>query len=214
MSHGSKERLNLIQKEETVWGWFKKLCHQFSGRRIHPASLNLSANRHTMRAGECRSSTALLPTPLRTFVWTREEAEAAWTAKRTEVNLALMLPNNTESIQSCTGGFMVDGRLASVEVCVNEAVKQWILTTRSEERRATEREQDTFERQKWAKFCPNPERIEGRTCCLCGGKLVLIILNYHYEHGTDVISPADKAEKCLSCGRVTVLVSPGPERLF
>ena len=61
---------------------------------------------------------------------------------------------------------------------------------------------------------PAPEPTEGRTCTACGGKLVVKILNYFYEHGTDVITPADKVERCLSCGRLTVLVSNGPERTF
>jgi hypothetical protein len=59
------------------------------------------------------------------------------------------------------------------------------------------------ERAKWIKFPPDPEPIHGRTCQVCGGKLVLVILNYDWDHATDVVTPADKAEKCLSCGRLS-----------
>jgi hypothetical protein len=83
--------------------------------------------------------------------------------------------------------------------------KQWILTPpekRLEQRRENERlerEEARLERRKWAKFPPDPEPIEGRTCAACGGTLVLMILNYHMEGGTDFVTPADKAEKCILC---------------
>jgi hypothetical protein len=47
-----------------------------------------------------------------------------------------------------------------------------------------------------------PEPITDRTCQVGGGNLVLVVLNYHWDHGTDVVIPADRAEKCLSGGRV------------
>jgi len=46
----------------------------------------------------------------KTFIWTREEAEGAWLAKRTEYNLAQILPKDVNSIESISGGFIVDGK--------------------------------------------------------------------------------------------------------
>jgi hypothetical protein len=143
------------------------------------------------------------------LVWTREEAEAAWAAKRTEVNVAIMLPRHIKSIQSVTGNFMVDGRPARVEVCVNESIKQWILTPpdkKLEQKREKDRleiEQDRVEREKWVKL-PDPKPIEGRTCGACGGRLVLIGL-YNCEPSTDVFTLAGTGEKCLRCGTLTEL---------
>lgn len=197
-SHGSKGRLNLIQKEVSVTNWLHKIIGQLRGTGL--VLLNLSVNRQTKREPELRLPPDLQPA--RTFLWTREEAEAAWTEKRTEVNLAIL---------SGTGTFMVDGSPARVEVCLNQEVKQWILTppdkrlAQAREKERLEREQDGLERQKWAKFPPDPTPIEGRVCSVCGGNLVLDILNYYCEQGTDVITPADTAEKCLSCGKVTVI---------
>ena len=194
--------------------WLAKLVGQLRRDQAGLVLLNLSVNRQTKRQPELRLPPDLEPTSK--FVWTREEAEAAWKMKRTEVNLAIMLPENTSrSIQCAAGNFMVDGSPARVEVCVNEAAKRWILTPpekrleqkRKQERleREQEREQDRLERQKWAKFPPDPEPVEGRTCRVCGGKLVLVLLNYFCDGETDVITPADKAEKCLSCGRSFVI---------
>jgi hypothetical protein len=90
-------------------------------------------------------------------------------------------------------------------------VKKKVAPNPPRKAREQEEEQDRLERQKW-KSHPAPEPIEGRTCSACGGKLVVEILNYYYEHGTDVITPADKVEKCLNCGRLTVLVSSGSDR--
>jgi hypothetical protein len=173
-----------------VKNWFRKFIRHFRELRLSPD---------------------LPPPSLRALVWTLEEAEAAWKAKRTEVNLAIMLPQNVKSVQSATGDFMVDGRPARVQVCINESVKQWILMPpdkrleQKREKERLEREQDRLERQTWAKSPPDPEPIEGRTCGACGGKLVLVILNYYCDPG-DIITPADTAEKCLSCGRSTVLI--------
>ena len=77
--------------------------------------------------------------------------------------------------------------------------RAWWRTGSAESVKADERR----ERAKWIKFPPDPEPIHGRTCQVCGGKLVLVILYYHWDHGTDVATPADKAEKCLSCGRLS-----------
>ena len=63
-------------------------------------------------------------------------------------------------------------------------------------------EEERRERARWVKFPPVPEPEMDRTCQVCGGNLVLVVLNYHWDHGTDVVIPADRAEKCLSCGRV------------
>jgi len=64
---------------------------------------------------------------LRTVVWTREEAESAWNAKRTQVNLALLVSENKSSVQTCAAHCMVDGESARVVICINESVKRWIL---------------------------------------------------------------------------------------
>ena len=58
------------------------------------------------------------------------------------------------------------------------------------------------EPERWVEFPPGPEPITDRTCQVGGGNLVLVVLNYHWDHGTDVVIPADRAEKCLSGGRV------------
>jgi hypothetical protein len=190
-----------------VKNWFRKFISHFRGDR-DLISLNLSVNRQTRRR-ELRLSPDLQPTSLRALVWTREEAEAAWKAKRTEVNVAIMLPKNIKSVQSVAGNFMVDGRPARVEVCLNESIKQWILTPpdkkleQEREQGGLEREQERLERQKW-KPSPDPKPIEGRTCGACGGKLVLIGL-YNWERSTDVFTPAGTGEKCLRCGTLTEL---------
>jgi hypothetical protein len=137
---------------------------------------------------------------LRVFLWTREEAEAAWKANRTKANLALLLPDSIEIVHYFSGRFVVDGLLATVTVCRDESVKQQILTPADRER--FDREQLRLEQQKWVKSPPDPEPIVGRTCHVCGGKLVLIILNYFRDEITDVFTPADKVEKCVNCGRV------------
>ena len=59
------------------------------------------------------------------------------------------------------------------------------------------KEEEQRERAKWIKFPPDPEPIHGRTCQVCGGKLVLVMLNYHWDRGTDVTTPADTEETCL-----------------
>ena len=61
------------------------------------------------------------------------------------------------------------------------------------------------EKEKWVKFLPDPEPT-GQACPLCGGELVLVILNYYRDQITDVFTPADKAEKCASCGKVVRLL--------
>ena len=66
------------------------------------------------------------------------------------------------------------------------------------------------ERAKWAKFPPDPEPVTDSTCQVCGGKLVVEILNYYREEVTDVVTPADTKETCLSCGKVTVVIASGP----
>jgi hypothetical protein len=143
----------LIQKEESVRSWFKKLCGQIWEKQGDLVLLNLFVDRPSR------------PLPK-----------------------TLVDPGYKE-------------------------VRKKVAPNSSRKTREQEEEEDSLERQKW-KSHPAPEPIEGRTCSACGGKLVVEILNYHYEHGTDVISPADKVEKCLSCGRSTVLVSSGPERPF
>ena len=137
---------------------------------------------------------------MRTIIWTREEAEAAWRDRHTERNLAMMIPDKLSSVPYCSGGFLVDGRPATVTVCLNESIKQQILTPSGKE--AFDRELDRLERQKWGKIPPDPEPVEGRTCAACGGKLVREILNYYFLPG-DVIVPADTVDRCLSCGKAT-----------
>ncbi len=168
-------------------------------------------NQYVLPPQELGSFPELQPRPLGTFVWTREEAEAAWKTQRTERNLGAMLSADISSVQYFSGGFMVDGIPATVTVCRNEWVKQQIVAPSDKVR--FDRHQDRLERQKWGK-APQTTPIEGRTCAACGGKLVMEILNYYCEYGTDVISPADTSEQCLSCGRLTVSTSPGPERRF
>jgi hypothetical protein len=92
-------------------------------------------------------------------------------------------------------------------------VKEGVVPNQARKIREQEQEEERLERKK-SRFPPAPEPIEGRACVACGSKLVLIILNYYCEPVTDVITPADKVEKCLGCGRLILLVSPGPERLF
>jgi len=143
---------------------------------------------------------------LRVFLWTREEAEAAWKANRTETNFALLVPEEITSLQYFSGILQVDGIPAKVIVYRNEPVKQKILTPADKQR--FDKEQLSLERQRWLKSTPDPEPIEGRTCQVCGGKLVLVILNYFRDEVTDVFTPADRKEECLACGRTTALIAP------
>jgi hypothetical protein len=92
-------------------------------------------------------------------------------------------------------------------------VKQGVTPNQARTIREQEQEEERLARKK-SRFPPAPEPIEGRACVACGSRLVLIILNYYCEPGTDVITPADKVEKCLGCGRLILLVSRGPERQF
>jgi hypothetical protein len=61
------------------------------------------------------------------------------------------------------------------------------------------------EKEKWVKLLPDPEPT-GKAFPLCGGELVLVILNYYRDEITDVFTPADEAEKCASCGKVVTLL--------
>lgn len=82
------------------------------------------------------------------FVWTREEAEAAWHANRTEVNLALTLPENAAVVRSSAGIFIVDGKPARVVICVNKSAKQRIHSTQAiQEKKAKEERQKAREKQ-------------------------------------------------------------------
>ena len=166
-------------------------------------------------------STNAIPTPVameskvHAVIWTVDEAEAAWRAGRTRYNLGETFRRFAKSLESMAGRSLVDGDAVRVVVCVNEEVKKRILSVQSDKIRVVEISKDTTakaeqarkeerrERDQWAKVHPDPEPIEGRTCGACGGKLVLVILNYYCEPSTDVITPADKVEKCLSCGRLT-----------
>lgn len=92
-------------------------------------------------------------------------------------------------------------------------VMNWVMPNSDRKIREQQQEEERLARKK-SQFPPAPEPIEGRACIACGSKLVRIILNYYCEPVTDVITPADKVEKCLGCGRSTLLVSRGPERSF
>jgi hypothetical protein len=206
-----------------VKNWLNNLI-----RRLGLALLNFSFNSQTKQEQELRS---FPKTPVTTLlVWAREEAEVAWKAGRTEVNIATMLPENAASAKSATGRFMVDGRPAQVVLCLNEAVKRWLLAPSDKrlepkrEKERDERKQSEPELEDWArpsgaqsskpytcitsspkrvpKFPPDPEPIKGKTCRKCGGPLVLKILSYDCEPWTDTITPADTAEECLRCGRL------------
>jgi hypothetical protein len=133
------------------------------------------------------------------FVWTTEEAELAWKERRIDFNLALTIPENAKSVYR-RDGFLVDGMPATIHICSNESAKRAVLKAQQ-----LASEPEGIERQKWAKFPPDPQPIEGKTCRVCGGKLVLVILNYFRDRDPDVFTPADKAEKCLSCGRSFVV---------
>ncbi len=61
------------------------------------------------------------------------------------------------------------------------------------------------EKEKWGKFPPDPEPT-GKVCPMCGGELVLVILNYYRDEVTDVFTPADKVEKCARCGKAVRLL--------
>jgi hypothetical protein len=188
---------NLLRK---FTGWFR-------GKRSGPLSF------YREPQAEC---TRAIPTPLaaeskvRVIIWTLDEAETAWRAGRTKYDLAETFRRFAMSLESMAGNCLVDGKAARVVVCVNEAVKQRVLSAPLDEmpgisKAERAREEDWLERQTWAKSPPDLEPIEGRTCGACGGKLLLVILNYYCDPG-DIITPADTAEKCLSCGASTVLI--------
>lgn len=128
------------------------------------------------------------------FVWTVEEAELAYREKRIEFNLARTIPEETKRGCYRRDGFLVDGIPATIQVCCTESDKQAILRVEQ-----LARESEENEKQKWVKFPPDPEPIRGRTCAVCSGKLVLV-QNYFRDEVTDVVTRADKVEKCLSCG--------------
>jgi hypothetical protein len=176
--------------------WFVRLttwvCKKHDGFFVSNLGVGGSACERPKFSREASGSTW----PLKELYWTREEAELAWKAKRTETNLALILPENALSAPCCSGGFLVDGIPATVTVCRGESVKQQFLNPTKQH----ESDGEQHERRNWVKFPPDPKQIEGRTCRLCGGTLVLLILNYFRDEITDVITPADQVEKCLSCG--------------
>jgi len=64
---------------------------------------------------------------MRLLVWTREEAKAAWKENRTEANLASILPETVNTVQSCSGSFVVDGKPTRVVICIDDAAKRWLL---------------------------------------------------------------------------------------
>lgn len=129
------------------------------------------------------------------FVWTVEEAELAYREKRIEFNLARTIPEEAKRGCYRRDGFLVDGIPATIQVCCTESDKHAILKAEQ-----LAREPEEHEKQKWVKFPSDPEPIQGRACALCGGKLVLAVHNYFRDEVTDVMTPADKVEKCLSCG--------------
>jgi hypothetical protein len=116
-----------------------------------------------------------------------------------------------KSQESLAGTVLVDGQSVRVVICATQALNNWIHQA-SVDQQALEKakakrikENDRRERESWAKFPPVPEPIEGRSCGTCGGQLVLVVLTYNYERGTDIFTPADTEERCLGCGRTTTL---------
>ena len=51
---------------------------------------------------------------------------------------------------------------------------------------------------------------EPKRCSVCGGKLVVEVLNYWWDLGPDTVSPADTKETCLNCGKVEVQIASVP----
>lgn len=138
--------------------WFRTLInHMRKGRADHsPSSLGASGFSQKESQSAAMATSHSQPTPPRLLVWTKEEAELAWKAKRTEVNLALMLSEKAmETVQSCSGSFMVDGNPARVVVCVNDAVKQWLLNEATKQRVLSKKE-DTIRKEQ-------PTKEEERT---------------------------------------------------
>ena|ERR1039458_359813 len=148
LSHGSKGRLNLIQKEKSVKDWLIKLIGQLRKSRSGPVLLKLTFSREPEREFQTPGGNAIPTFPLcgvvlltTLLVWTRKEAEVAWKAGRTEVNLATMLPENVKSAKTVSGRFMVDGRPRRVVVCLNQEIKcQILMTIEKEKARETEKE--------------------------------------------------------------------------
>jgi hypothetical protein len=105
-----------------VKNWLNNLL-----RRLGLALLKFSFNTQTKRRQRLRSSPQI---PLTTLLaWTRKEAEVAWKAGRTEVNLAAMLSESVTSAKNVSGCFMVDGRPIRIVVCLNHEIKCQILMT-------------------------------------------------------------------------------------
>ncbi len=114
MSHGPRGSQFDPQKDESVNWFWKFVSHLLKKQAVRPL--------RNLRGERCASEQPKRPL----FVWTREEAETAWHTNRTEVNLALTLPENVTAVRSSTGVFVVDGKPARVVICVSESAKQWM----------------------------------------------------------------------------------------
>jgi hypothetical protein len=187
---------------------FRRFIGWLRGKRSGPRSFYREPHAESPNA---ISNPVAVDCKVCTVVWTLDEAESAWRAGRTNYNLGETFRRFAKSLESMAGSFLVDGDAARVVVCVDEAVKQRILSVPfgdetgasdiSKAQQAIDKEwlegqkwlerQKCLERQEWAKFSPAPKPIEGRICSVCGGKLVVEILNYFWDRGTDVCSAAD-----------------------
>lgn len=181
----------MIQKEESVRNLFRKLIARLRGKR---SGLNISFPNEPRTSGTNAPPTC----PLCGVVPLNWDVHNKW------CSVVVGTKSGEELWVGINGGVATDREPYPPKECVDRRTLK--------ERLAGEqaKEQERLERLKWVKSPPDPEPIEGRTCTACGGKLVVEVLNYFWDRGTDHCAPADKKERCLGCGRETVVIASGP----
>jgi hypothetical protein len=85
--------------------------------------------------------TATIPPPImvegvRTFIWTPEEAEAAWRAGRTKYNFGETFRRFAKSLSWMAGGVLIDNEAARAVVCADHEVQKRLLSTPTSTTRA------------------------------------------------------------------------------
>ena len=105
--------------------WFRILIIYI--RKGHSASIVAASSPRQKAPSAAIPSTQSERTLPGLLIWTKEEADLAWKEKRTEVNLASILSEKVNAVQSCSGSFMVDGKPTRVVICVDDSAKRWLL---------------------------------------------------------------------------------------
>lgn len=129
--------------------WFSNLINYVSRLRATRSASNLGVSSLSRKAPPAaKPATHSEQTPPKLLIWTKDEAELAFKEKRTEVNLASILPGKVNTVQSASGSFMVDGKPTRVVVCGDEAAKKWLWEASKQRVLSEEQEVGRIERER------------------------------------------------------------------